>query len=91
MAYFHQNSVFILGRERRSALSCRFGNIVEPKMLALEIIGCWVALSCAAGPLFAWAFFYPMRREDEIRRRGRSSSSSFQYSSSLHQLVLSVN
>jgi hypothetical protein len=58
-------------------------------MLALEIIGCWVALSCAAGPLFAWAFFYPMRREDEIRRRGRSSI--FQYSSSLHQLVLSVN
>lgn len=58
-------------------------------MLALEIIVCWLAFSCGAGPLFAWAFFYPMRREDEIRRRGRSSN--FQYSSSLHSLVLSVN
>lgn len=57
-------------------------------MLALEIIGSWVALSCAAGPLFAWSFFFPMRREDEIRQRGRSSR--FRCGRSLH-LLLSVN
>ncbi len=58
-------------------------------MLALEIIGSWVVLSCAAGPLFACAFFYPMRREDEIRRHGRYSS--FQCRRAPHQLLLSVN
>lgn len=58
-------------------------------MLALEIIGCWLGFSCAAGPLFAWTFFYPMRREDEIRRIGRISN--FHYSSSPHSLVYSAN
>jgi hypothetical protein len=58
-------------------------------MLALEIIGSWVALSCTAGPLFACAFFYPMRREDEIRLRGRSCG--FRYKRSLHQLLVPVN
>jgi hypothetical protein len=66
-----------------------FGNIMEPGMLALEVIGCWVALSCAGGPLFAWAFFYPVRREDEIRRRGRNGN--FRQNSSLHLLVLPAN
>lgn len=58
-------------------------------MLALEIVGCWIALSCAAGPVFAWAFFYPVRREDEIRRRGWSKS--FRHGRSLHVLPLAVN
>ena len=43
-------------------------------MLAFEIVGGWLILSCVAGPLFAWAFFYPVRREDEIRRRSWSKT-----------------
>jgi hypothetical protein len=43
-------------------------------MLAFEIIWGWIILSCTAGPLFAWAFFFPVRREDEIRRHGRSKT-----------------
>lgn len=37
------------------------------KVLALEVVGCWVIASCALGPLLAWAFFYPLRREDVER------------------------
>jgi hypothetical protein len=47
---------------------------MELKMLAFEIIWGWIILSCTAGPLFAWAFFFPVRREDEIRRHGRSKT-----------------
>jgi hypothetical protein len=53
-------------------------------MLALKILGYWIALSLTVGPLFAWAFFHPMRREDEMRRRGWSNS--FQRRCSVHQL-----
>jgi len=44
-------------------------------MLAFEIVWGWVLLSCTVGPVFAWAFFFPVRREDELRRRGWSNTS----------------
>jgi hypothetical protein len=37
--------------------------------MVLEILGGWLALSCTLGPVLAWAFFYPQRREAAIESR----------------------
>lgn len=38
-------------------------------MLFLELVGWWIALSCALGPALTWLFFYGARRERKARRR----------------------
>jgi hypothetical protein len=34
-------------------------------MLVLEILGCWLIGSFTLGPLLAWVFFYPVRRQEK--------------------------
>lgn len=38
-------------------------------MLVLKILAGWFILSLTAGPIFVWAFFYPIRREKEMNDR----------------------
>ena len=37
---------------------------------ALQIIGCWIAISCVAIPCLTWAFFRPVRvmRDERAKR-----------------------
>jgi hypothetical protein len=35
-------------------------------MLALKIVMCWILVSLTVGPIFSWAFFYPIRREHQM-------------------------
>jgi hypothetical protein len=53
-------------------------------MFVLEIIGCWMVLSCTAGPLFAWAFFDRAPQAHRRQRAGRSDS--FQRGCDIRQL-----